>query len=195
MDQVTNRSHGYTDAQLEQATGRCGDWMQTFTGLAFWPLDPRSEDVCVEDIAHGLSLVCRFAGQCQFFYSVAEHSWLVASQVPPEFRLQALLHDATEAYIGDMVRPLKQGLPQYRQIEADIWGAIAQRFDVPFQLAPCVKAADNRVLLAERDCLLRKPPIPWYWSKGLTPAPVSIVCLSPRAAEAEFLAAFKEYTA
>ena len=195
MDQVTNRSHGYTDAQLEQATGRCGDWMQTFTGRAFWPLDPRAEDVCIEDIAHGLSMACRFGGHCRYFYSVAEHSVLVASQVPPEFRLQALLHDAAEAYLGDMVRPLKQGMPHYRQTEADVWGAIAQRFDVPFQLAPCIKAADNLVLLAERDALLGEPPIPWHWSAGLLPAPVFILGRHPYHAKTMFLSAFKEYTA
>lgn len=69
------------------ADDRRGDWIQTFTGRRFWPLDPRPEDVCIEDIAHALSLKCRFGGHCTRFYSVAEHSVHVSNYVPAEFAL------------------------------------------------------------------------------------------------------------
>jgi hypothetical protein len=76
---------------------RRGDWMQTFTGRRFWPLDPRGEDVLIEDIAHALSLLTRYGGHCTRFYSVAEHSVLLARAATPENALWLLLHDASEA--------------------------------------------------------------------------------------------------
>ena len=67
--------------------GRKGDWILTYSGIEFWPLDPRPEDVRIEDIAHALSMQCRFAGHCDRFYSVAEHSIRVADLVPREDKL------------------------------------------------------------------------------------------------------------
>jgi len=84
---------------------RIGDWIQTYTGKRFWPLDPRPEDVDILDIAHSLSLLCRFTGHTSSFYSVSQHSILVAQEVPKRLRLWALFHDAAEAYIGDIARP------------------------------------------------------------------------------------------
>ena len=77
-----------------------GNWMQTFTGGRFYPSDPRYEDIHIEDIAHGLSMTCRFGGQCDHFYSVAEHSWHVAMLCPQRDRLAGLMHDASEASIS-----------------------------------------------------------------------------------------------
>jgi hypothetical protein len=87
---------------------RKGSWQQTFTGRQFWPCDPRPEDVCLEDIAHHLALMCRFGGACRVFYSVAEHSVRVAELVwdrtngDREAALAGLLHDASEAYLVDI---------------------------------------------------------------------------------------------
>src|ERR1700724_2684254 len=83
-----------------------GGWQQTFTGRRFYPLSPRVEDVCIEDIAHALSNICRYGGHCREFYSVAQHCNMVSDWMP-EFKLEGLLHDSPEAYIGDMVRPVK----------------------------------------------------------------------------------------
>lgn len=133
---------------------RRGDWMQTFTGRRFYPLDPRPEDIDQEDIAHALANLCRFGGHCRRFYSVAEHSVLVSQVVPPEDALVGLLHDATEAYLVDVPRPIKRSLSNYADIEEQLWRVISYKFDVPFHMPPSVKKADNDVLLAERDALL-----------------------------------------
>lgn len=89
---------------------RKGDWMQTYTGRKFWPLNPRAEEVYIEDIAHSLALSCRFNGHCKVFYSIAQHSVLVSQIVKPTQQLIALLHDSAEAYLGDIIRPIKRFL-------------------------------------------------------------------------------------
>ena len=83
-------------------------YVSTYTGKQFFPLDPQQDQVDIEDIAHGLAYQCRFNGQTRYFYSVAQHSLIVAGLVPKRLYLAALLHDAAEAYMGDMVKPLKQ---------------------------------------------------------------------------------------
>lgn len=174
---------------------RIGDWMQTISGRAYWPLSPQIADVSITDIAHALSMICRFGGHTSRFYSVAEHSVLVSRCVPPEHALQALLHDATEAYVGDVVRPLKQNLTGYDEIEDRNWAVIAQQFGVPYVMHPSVKDADNAVLLAEKAALLKEPPIAWHWAQDLKPAAVRIWWFNwPWLAKWRFLRRYKELT-
>jgi uncharacterized protein len=100
---------------------RTGDWIQTYTGKQFWPLSPLPEDIVIEDIAHALSMQCRFGGHVRTFYSVAQHSVHVSLLVEPQYALWGLLHDAAEAYLVDLPRPIKKfsemGL-LYQEIEA-----------------------------------------------------------------------------
>src|ERR1043165_2313879 len=88
--------------------------------------EPASSEFTIEDIAHGLANICRYSGQCKDFYSVAEHSILV-SETAKGFELEALLHDAAEAFLGDITRPLKQMHPDYKRIENDVERAILDR--------------------------------------------------------------------
>jgi hypothetical protein len=177
----------------QEVIERRGDWMQTFSGGQFWPESPDYGDVKLLDIAHALSMLCRFGGHCRDFYSVAEHSVLVSQVVPPEFALQGLLHDATEAYCVDVPRPLKKALGwSYETIESGISFSIAVKFNLPFEMDESVKRADNDVLLAERDALFDREAA--AWSIPGTPAPVQIRCLSPREAEMAFLRRFLEIT-
>lgn len=167
---------------------RKGGWMQTYTGGRFYPGDPRPEDVNIIDIAHAISQICRFGGHCKRFYSVAEHSVHCSTIVPPQFAMQALMHDATEAYVVDVPRPLKVQLTNYAEIEALNWEAIRAALpmcNLPSELDPSVKAADNGMLLAERDQLLDTSQ--GSWSIPGAPADVRIKCWDPKAAEAQFL--------
>jgi 5'-deoxynucleotidase YfbR-like HD superfamily hydrolase len=131
--------------------------MITFTGRRFYPSDPRAEDVSLEDIAHGLSRICRFGGQSAHHYSVAQHSVLVSEGIESvgHSTLEAmcgLLHDAAEAYIGDVVWPLKRApeMAGYADIEARVERAIADRFGLPYVFPPIVKRFDLVALATEK---------------------------------------------
>lgn len=136
-------------------------WIQTYTGRAFWPLDPNSEDVAIEDIAHALALQCRFSGHTKWPYSVAQHSVLVSLAVPVEHALVGLLHDAAEAYLVDLPRPLKRSIPDYKVAETRVWAAIAERFGLPLEIPAEVHHADNVLLATEKRDLMAPPPREW----------------------------------
>lgn len=165
-------------------TGR-GDWMQTYTGRTFYPLDPRPEDIDARDIGHALSMIIRFGGHCRRFYSVAEHSLIIADHVPESDALWALLHDASEAYVNDLVRPLKYALPAYRRIESKVMIAIRKHFRLPAK-PDSIKQVENRLLLTERQQLMAPPPKPWFVD-DLEPLPVNIQCLDPATAKQAYL--------
>lgn len=171
--------------------GRLGDWGITFTGRQFWPADPRPSDVDVRDIAHALALQNRFAGHTREPYSVAQHSVLVSHACRREHALLGLLHDSTEAYLQDLIRPLKRFLaPQYKPLErrwAMSIGMAVGLGDVLVDLPDDVEHADRLVLVAERRDLL--PPRAWppeqAWEDPIAP-------WSWRDAEERFLARFAE---
>lgn len=186
MNNIVSESY---DNRAEGET-RVGNWMQTYTGVQFWPMDPRPEEIVIDDIAHALSNCCRYAGHCREFYSVAEHSVLVSEVVPPEHAFQALLHDATEAYLVDVPRPLKRYLTNYHEIEDTLWKAIAKRFGIPEELHPSIKEADNAVLLAEAEQIMGPKPAPWN-IEGKA-ADVKVRCNSPWLARNRFMLRFTE---
>lgn len=167
---------------------RRGDWIQTFTGKQFWPLDPRPEEIDIEDIAHSLSLLCRYNGHCKQFYSVAQHSVIISRLVPGHAKLQALLHDAPEAYLGDMGGPIKRFFPDFVAAEEILWRAICIRFRIFPTLNDVVKEADGRILSDERKVLLRTPPAPWR-DFG-PPLDIQIIPWTPIEAKEMFLDTF-----
>lgn len=172
---------------------REGNWIQTYTGIQFWPVDPRSDEVDIRDIAHALGMMCRYAGHCIQFYSVAEHCYLLSQKVPDEDKLWALLHDATEAYLVDVPRPVKPFLPGYIELETDLQYAIAEHFGLPKDLPLSVKAADRLILEDERQQNMSKVSYEWNTNSKETLG-VSLHCWSPAQAEAKFLSRFKELT-
>lgn len=127
--------------------------MQTRSGRLFNFEHPRLEDIIIEDIASGLSKQCRFAGQGQFFYSVAQHSVLVSEKCAPEDALWGLLHDAGEAYTGDCIRPLKRLLPEFKRIENVIQVFIALKFGLPQEMPESVHRADQQIVFSETAML------------------------------------------
>lgn len=142
---------------------RVGDWIQTRSGRRFWPVDPRADEIEIEDVAHALARQCRFSGHCEPFYSVAEHSVRVSRVVPEEYALWGLLHDASEAYLVDLPRPLKL-LPEfapYRAIEQRLMLAVCEKFGLPAIEPACVKVADNTLLATEARDLMVEPPVSW----------------------------------
>lgn len=173
-----------------------GGWMQTRSGRAYHYENPQQDEIQIGDIAHGLSNLCRFGGHTAHFYSVAEHSVLVSLVVEsthPEHAFAALMHDATEAYVIDVPRPLKHLLGAvYAGLEAKAWAAICLKYGINPFLHECVKAADNAVLLAERDVLLERPAKAWNWAENIKPAEVAINCWIPRIARDIFIERFRE---
>lgn len=172
---------------IDRPSWHRGDWMQTYSGRRFYPLDPRPEDIHRSDIAHALSLLCRYGGHVDRFYSVAEHCVLMSEAVPPEDALAALLHDATEAYVCDVPRPLKRQLAAYMEIEERVWAAVTERFGISRRLPDLVHEADNRILLTERDVLMPRHEA-WEQDGQMDPLPVEVTGWSPDEAEARYLA-------
>lgn len=171
-----------------------GEWMQTYTGRAFYLMAPAIDDVDPEDIAHALSLLCRYGGHVRAFYSVAEHCVLMSEAVAPENALWALLHDAAEAYVNDLIRPLKHSLPAYCAAENRIEAVICDRFGIGHQCPAEVKAADNRILRDERDALMGPPPLPWKSIEDVEPLGVPIVGWDPDFAKRRYLDRLVELT-
>lgn len=167
-----------------------GDYgaIQTFTGKRFYPLAPEPADICVEDICHALSMQCRFTGHCREFYSVAQHSMLVATLVKPatpENVLWALLHDASEAYLIDVARPVKQSaaFAAYREAEAVMQCAVATRFSLPPDMPEAVHLADNVALAIEAREFMT-PLLPeWAPFVELDRPEIRLIAVSPQEAE------------
>jgi|GEM_PF-1202256 len=147
--------------------------IHTYSGIAFDLRNPEPAMVHLDDIIHSLSLMNRFNGAALFPYSVAQHSLHVAELLPPELRLEGLLHDAAEAYIGDMVSPLKQVMPEYKAVEARISALVAEVFGLAYPEPHLVKQADLAVLAAEREQVLGPSYGPWF-KNFPEPAPISI---------------------
>ncbi len=175
-------------------------WIVTFTGVKWFVTDPQMRDVRIEDIAHALSMACRFGGHTKNFYSVAEHSVrcaiMMRDELPDNFELQlhTLLHDASEAYIGDVVRPLKHSMPDYCLLEKRTMKAIrkALRLNRPTEdEAAFIKYVDDTLLMTERRDLINHQDQSWGpWADAIKPLSTIIFGLDPASAKRSFLAAY-----
>ncbi len=167
-------------------------FIRTFTGKLVSPLNLKPEDICIEDIAHHIANSCRFLGASYAFYSVAQHSVGVSRMCDKDWALEGLFHDAEEAYLPDMVRPLKYTteMKAYRA-----WGKSAQTIinkalGLRTKHHPSIKEADNRMVATEGLALVRG----YENTEGYEPYISAIAPLSPRDSEAEFLARYAELT-
>lgn len=140
---------------------RKGAWMETYTGK-FYPIDPKSNEVNLIDIAHGLSLICRFGGQCKHFYSVAQHCLNVYKDLDSLgfhyiIQLYGLLHDSSEAYICDIIRPFKSEIPEYKILEKNVEIVIYEKFGLTYpseDIHKIIKRSDDEVLYNEAELLM-----------------------------------------
>jgi len=184
--------------QTKNTNYKTGTYITTFTGKQFYPLHPDVNDIDIKDIAHALSNCCRWVGHVSQFYSVAQHSVLVSYLCEPKNALCGLLHDASEAYLSDMARPIKytESMEGYRDIEAGLEKVIAEKYSLPYPLPKDVKYADDMLLIAEGYQLF-KPPLSWVFDKlkaaGLEKPLVTLDgCWIPAVAKAKFIMRFME---
>ena len=167
----------------------------TNTGGYFKFLEPWSSDFDIETIAHALSHICRFTGHTRVFYSVAQHSVITSHLVPAEHQLAALLHDAAEAFLGDVSKPLKGLLPDYGALEKKIEPAVFARFGLPETLDKSIKHADLVMLLTEaRDLMPEHDNAAWALRMGATPLEGTIEPWSSERAKTESLQRYIELT-
>ena len=169
-------------------------YISTYLGNRFYPLEPRIDKVEIEDIAHGLAFQCRFNGQTCDFYSVAQHSLIVVDLVPDELKLAALLHDAAEAYLGDLVKPLKALVPAFSTIEDRVTQLIAKAFRVDFSNYAQIKRGDLIALATEKRDLMPYSTEDWDYLDGIAPLPEIILPMSPMAAKQAFLDCYTALT-
>jgi uncharacterized protein len=181
-------------------------WINTYSGGIFTPLNAHIEDINVLDIAHSLSMQCRWNGHCRKFYSVAEHSVYVSrlsvAYLPPillnDFKqstmLYGLMHDATEAYLTDIPRPIKPFLKNYKEIEDRLHSVINERYSINTAnvIQKAVKEADNALLWSEREALMNKAHSSWGYDSPpeYKMSPHEIKALPPEEAKNLFLETF-----
>jgi hypothetical protein len=145
-------------------------WIQTRYAGRFYFVGTHENYIDLRDIAAALSRLCRYTGHGRKFYSVAEHSYRTSFLVPEVFQFEAIMHDAAEAYLGDVSTPLKVLLPDYRELERDVERSIRKRFRLPEDHSPEVKAADSRILATEVPLLFDRVDPGWApWMTGHEP--------------------------
>lgn len=125
--------------------------IRTFSGKLVNVFDPDPDNILIEDIAHSLSMQCRFAGHINRHYSVAQHSLNCSFLIEDELKLDALMHDAAEAYITDLPRPIKKSIPQFSEIEEYLQMIICEKFNLVHPLPQRIHDVDDQMLQLEWD--------------------------------------------
>lgn len=178
---------------------RNGDFIGTYKGKKFYPLDPRIDEVDLEDIAHSLSLLCRYNGHVKRFYSVAEHcihaaDWLEMKGYGTEVALQGLLHDASEAYVSDVPKPIKRMLNGWERVEEKVQKTIFERFNVSWPMDEAIKEIDLRLLYSEANENFELSLSEWnlnYNPKFMYADCIDFLYLDPSSAESAYLETFE----
>ena len=172
---------------------RPGHWIQTFTGGRFYILDPREEEVDIFDIAHSLSMQCRYLGHAHNFYSVAQHSVLLATWcrekgMSPESQFEALMHDAHEAYTGDIPKPIKVSIPILQDAEKRVEDVVRRKYRLQPDMPDWCHQIDRDIVVDEKRALMADQN-GWTFI-GSQPLGVEIKSWEPEMAELCFLTLF-----
>jgi uncharacterized protein len=169
-------------------------WIQSISGRKVSVINPDASMIDIDDIAHALSMLCRFNGHGRSFYSVAEHSVHTSHEIAPELAFVGLLHDAAEAYIGDVPAPLKRYLSDFQAYEAKMEAAVAEHFGVLVQDFYCaeLKRADTQLLVDEKTALMVPEPEPWPPNAPPPKRPERIEAWPQHVAKQRFLERFAE---
>lgn len=134
------------------------------------PFNMKADDIDIQDISHSLSMQCRYNGHLGRFYSVAEHCVLVSQLVPAEQKLWGLLHDATEAYVGDLISPIKRKMDDFVLLEDEIHGAVSQHFGLTSYIPDLVHNADKYIQELECEWINAGCPNGMHGIVGLDPS-------------------------
>lgn len=173
-------------------------YFQTFNGKRVHPFSPNTDEILIEDVAHSLSQQCRFLGHTRSLYTVAQHSVLVSEMVPRGDALWGLLHDASEAYMGDLPAPIKRDrrMQFYRIAEDHLLACIVQKFGLPPEMPESVKRADKILLATEFRDVTNVDDLEWVIAEcGCEPAEsLWITPWAPAVVEHRFLTRFQELT-
>lgn len=153
--------------------------IRTSSGLYMNVFEPTYDMICIEDIAHSLSQQCRFGGHLPEFYSVAQHSVMCSQKVQAPYKMQALMHDASEAYLLDMPSPIKKGLRDYKELENRLMTIIAGRYEFAWPMQLPVQEVDEWMLHFEWEVLMLRKPLAGGFN-----------CWSPKKAKRLFLESF-----
>jgi len=164
------------------------DFIRLRSGKRFHILKPQVDEIDIRDIAWSLSHLCRFTGHTREFYSVAQHCCHVCDILPKPLKLRGLLHDSSEAYANDIASPVKQYLPQYKELENRIEHVVARRFKFRMPLPAAIKTADLTMLVTEMRDLMRGGD---YKQLPYTPLAERIKPWSSTKARREFMRRFK----
>lgn len=179
---------------LKEAFGLSPDatpWFTTATGKKLYLFEPAPDQIDILDIAHALSHICRWGGHALEFFSVADHCLRVSQLVPLDDALAGLLHDGTEAYLGDVITPLKRALKDYALLERAWWECIADRFQISREIPDSVKKADRFMLEYERRDIVNNAH-KFEWEPDRLPVGPKLVPLSITKARAQYLNRFCE---
>jgi 5'-deoxynucleotidase YfbR-like HD superfamily hydrolase len=190
---MRGNSHIANKQSIDQNNNNNTGSIQTFRGKKFHPLDPKLDEICIEDIAHALANKCRFSGHTSKFFSVAQHSVIVSKLCPKQDRLWGLLHDASEAYLVDMPKPLKV-LPEFKwfvEVENKVQKVICEFFGLAPEQPISVHQADVISLVTEKRDLMT---FDHDWQKKYKELPLEeiLVPWSPKKAKRKFLERFEK---
>lgn len=167
------------------------DFIRLHSGKRFHILHPTTREIDIKDIVWALSHICRFTGHTHSFYSVAQHCCHVADILPDNLKLQGLMHDAQEAYCQDLAQPIKQYLPQYKELEFRIEQLVSRKYRLLFPMPAAVKTADMTLLVTEMRDLMRNAD---YKMHPFAPLTQRLKPWSSEKARREFMRRFNALT-